>query len=314
MDISELSAAAEAWCAGPDNSSKLVYSSCAESKLNFSIGEAPTRTVSVMCKDQSSFSVETSDEFLLDNFFLENIEDAVSEATAVEEVLCAISDTYKDITSGNEEGDNSANEDEEYDYGSDEDFKAEPPPAKDRATKDDWRDVAEIGGGHGATAGNKRLMTDLAKIMRTDTTGLGFSLEPKNEDSMDRWVCKLFNFEDCALAQDLVQLKERKDIDFVELELQFKSDYPFSPPFIRVVYPRFKFHTGHVTIGGSICMELLTNSGWTPTNDIESILIQIRSEMIAGDARIEFRHDYPYDEAEARSAFTRVASQHGWSI
>ena len=27
--------------------------------------------------------------------------------------------------------------------------------------------------------------------------------------------------------------------------------------------------TGHVTIGGSICMEMLTRSGWTPTNDIE---------------------------------------------
>ena len=27
--------------------------------------------------------------------------------------------------------------------------------------------------------------------------------------------------------------------------------------------------SGHVTIGGSICMEMLTKSGWTPTNDIE---------------------------------------------
>ena len=31
------------------------------------------------------------------------------------------------------------------------------------------------------------------------------------------------------------------------------------------------FHSvlGHVTIGGSICMEMLTKSGWRPTNDIE---------------------------------------------
>jgi hypothetical protein len=26
---------------------------------------------------------------------------------------------------------------------------------------------------------------------------------------------------------------------------------------------------GHVTIGGSICMEMLTKSGWRPTNDLE---------------------------------------------
>ena len=81
---------------------------------------------------------------------------------------------------------------------------------------------------------------------------------------------------------------------------------------MRVVRPRFKFHTGHITIGGSICMELLTKSGWRPTNDIESVLIQIRAEMIAGGARLDLKNMQPYSLSEARSAFTRVASQHGW--
>ena len=31
---------------------------------------------------------------------------------------------------------------------------------------------------------------------------------------------------------------------------------------MRVIRPRFAFHTGHVTVGGSICIELLTSSGW----------------------------------------------------
>jgi len=29
------------------------------------------------------------------------------------------------------------------------------------------------------------------------------------------------------------------------------------------------FIAGHITIGGSICMQMLTRSGWTPSNDIE---------------------------------------------
>ena len=29
------------------------------------------------------------------------------------------------------------------------------------------------------------------------------------------------------------------------------------------------FVSGHVTIGGSICMQMLTRSGWSPSNDIE---------------------------------------------
>ena len=76
--------------------------------------------------------------------------------------------------------------------------------------------------------------------------------------------------------------------------------------------PKFKFLTGHVTVGGSICMELLTNSGWRSTNDIESILIQIRAEMSEGGARVE--SDGTYSESEAWSAFYRAASNHGWDV
>ena len=55
----------------------------------------------------------------------------------------------------------------------------------------------------------------------------------------------------------------------VHMEMKFPKDYPMNPPFVRVIRPRFKFLTGHVTIGGSVCMQLLTRSGWRPTTDIE---------------------------------------------
>ena len=101
----------------------------------------------------------------------------------------------------------------------------------------------------------------------------------------------------------------------VELELTFAADHPFSPPFLRVLYPRFRFHTGHVTIGGSICMEVLTKSGWRPANDVESVLIQVRAELMAGGGRVDMANrNYPsYDLHEAKAAFTRVAAHHGWN-
>jgi hypothetical protein len=34
-------------------------------------------------------------------------------------------------------------------------------------------------------------------------------------------------------------------------------------------------------------MDLLTNSGWSPVNSIESILIQIRTEMVNGGGRLD---------------------------
>eukprot|EP00957_Ditylum_brightwellii_P198501 15128451-Ditylum_brightwellii.AAC.1 len=59
-----------------------------------------------------------------------------------------------------------------------------------------------------------------------DTNEAGFSLEPKSEDSMDKWTIKLFKFdEDSNLAKDLLCL----GMDFIELEMSFPEQYPFEP-------------------------------------------------------------------------------------
>jgi hypothetical protein len=50
--------------------------------------------------------------------------------------------------------------------------------------------------------------------------------------------------------------------EHITLHVTFPPNFPFSPPFIRVVRPRFAFRTGHVTVGGSICTLMLTNDGW----------------------------------------------------
>jgi len=126
-----------------------------------------------------------------------------------------------------------------------------------------------------------------------------------------------FGFDEKSdLGKDMKEFKKKTKQEFILLELRFSKDYPFAPPFVRVVSPRFAFRTGHVTVGGSICMELLTNSGWNSTNDIESILIQIRAEMTGGGARLDAGMDnnYAYSESEAWDAFYRAARTHGWNI
>ncbi|KAL7550569.1 hypothetical protein ACHAWF_013784 [Thalassiosira exigua] len=90
------------------------------------------------------------------------------------------------------------------------------------------------------TGGRRRLASDLYKIMMADTEEAGFSLEPSDEDSMDKWRIKLFGFdEDSNLAKDLMVC----GMDHVELEMSFPDQYPFEPPFVRVVAPRFKRQT-----------------------------------------------------------------------
>merc|ERR1712032_576420 len=97
----------------------------------------------------------------------------------------------------------------------------------------------------------------------------------------------------------------------VVMDVLFPDTYPMSPPFIRVVRPRFQMHTGHITIGGSICMQLLTPSGWLPSVSLENVFVCIRSEMIEGGGHLDFANGLKdYTPAEAKEAFNRVASRY----
>ena len=105
------------------------------------------------------------------------------------------------------------------------------------------------------TGSKRRLAQDLYRIMNQDTEEAGFSIGPKSEDSMDHWIIKLFKFDpDSNLAKDMAVL----GFEHIELEMAFPDQYPFEPPFVRVVRPRFRRQTGFV-MNGALCMELLTN-------------------------------------------------------
>jgi ubiquitin-conjugating enzyme E2 Q len=168
-------------------------------------------------------------------------------------------------------------------------------PPRDEERKQKWREPTRaavnmsLRAEKEKTGGRRRLASDLYKIMMADTKEAGFSLQPRDEDSMDKWCIKLLGFdEDSNLAKDLVVC----GMDHVELEMSFPDQYPFEPPFVRVVKPRFKRQTGFV-MSGALCMELLTKEGWNPINDIESVIVSIRSLMVVGDGRLQAAVDMP---------------------
>lgn len=59
---------------------------------------------------------------------------------------------------------------------------------------------------------------------------------------------------------------------------------------------------GHITIGGSICMEVLTTSGWSAGYSIENLLMQIKSEIVdpQEEARIDLHCTDSYSVHEAK--------------
>ena len=162
----------------------------------------------------------------------------------------------------------------------------------------------------------QRLRRDYLEMKRSKGEDLGFSAFLKKKD-LFRWEIRVFGFEkESGMYHDLQRYKELKGRDYVEMSVRFPPKYPLEPPFIRVVQPRFVAHTGRVTAGGSLCMDVLTLTpgGWSPAYNIKTLMINVISEILNRDPRIDFDNLQPYTLSEAKSSYQYVAGLHGWEI
>ena len=157
--------------------------------------------------------------------------------------------------------------------------------------------------------GHAKLLKELKEILKKKSSDLGFEIIIE-DDNLYKWIVLINHFDDnYPISKDMKKFK----INNIKMELLFPETYPFHPPFVHILNPRFKYQTGHITSEGAICMELLTPSGWTPVQSIESMLVQIKALIIEGDGRIdEQRWNQPYSLKEAKISFERVARGYGW--
>ncbi|OAX82161.1 hypothetical protein ACJ72_03482, partial [Emergomyces africanus] len=174
----------------------------------------------------------------------------------------------------------------------------------------------------------KALLRDLNATLKIQETQppneLGWYVDPSITSTVYQWIIELHSFDpSLPLATDLKQA----GLKSVVLELRFPSEYPISPPFVRVIRPRFLPFLagggGHVTAGGALCMELLTNSGWSAVSSIESVLLQVRMAISSTEphpARLDSGQSVikgtvrDYGVGEAVEAYKRACQMHGWEI
>jgi ubiquitin-conjugating enzyme E2 Q len=173
-----------------------------------------------------------------------------------------------------------------------------------------------------ATSATKCLMKDFKGLIQvqneTPPHELGWHIDEDKIDNIYQWVVELHSFEaTLPLAQDM----KKNNVKSVVLELRFGKDFPMSPPFVRVIRPRFLSFMqgggGHVTAGGAMCMELLTNDGWSAVSSIESVLLQVRMAISSIDpkpARLENGGRGDYGVGEAVEAYMRACAVHGWTV
>lgn len=157
------------------------------------------------------------------------------------------------------------------------------------------------------------LMNEIRILNRRDgkmgDDGIRFFVELADSDKMNVIQFKITNevFKGTNMEKDMADL----NVEYIVVEMKFPQQYPFEPPFVRIVSPIFKYKTGHITVGGSICMELLTIGKWNPVLNPEKILQIVVQSMIDGDGRLEpGRQTEQYSLRDAETAFTRMIATH----
>ncbi|KAI1311785.1 hypothetical protein F5Y03DRAFT_382044 [Xylaria venustula] len=173
-------------------------------------------------------------------------------------------------------------------------------------------------------AAQQVLQRELQKLEKIQSQSplhqLGWYIDFDKIDNMFQWIVELHSFDpSLPLAQDM----KVAGITSIVVEIRFLRGFPLTPPFVRVIKPYFlpfsRGGGGHVTAGGAMCMELLTNTGWSPANSMESVLLQVRLAMCDLDprpARLESLHTSAsqYSYVAAVDAAVRAFKQHGWEI
>jgi ubiquitin-conjugating enzyme E2 Q len=173
-----------------------------------------------------------------------------------------------------------------------------------------------------SSAATRCLMRDFKALIKTQDEQplheLGWHIDEDKIENIYQWIVELHSFDpSLPLAQDM----KKHDVRSVVLELRFGKDYPMAPPFVRVIRPRFLSFAagggGHVTAGGAMCMQLLTNDGWSAVSSIESVLVQVRMAITSIDpkpARLERGGRHDYGVGEAVEAYIRACAMHGWTV
>jgi len=168
---------------------------------------------------------------------------------------------------------------------------------------------------------NRELQTILKVQKASPLHELGWYIDAELVSNVYQWIVELHSFEPTLpLAKDM----KVAGVTSIVLEIRFGKDYPHSPPFVRVIRPRFlPFMSGgggHVTGGGAMCMELLTNTGWSAVSSIEGVLLQVRMAIMNMEpkpARLESTskdRQRDYGTSEAMQAYIRACQTHGWEI
>ncbi|EDW51969.1 ubiquitin-conjugating enzyme E2Q-like protein CG4502 [Drosophila sechellia] len=162
------------------------------------------------------------------------------------------------------------------------------------------------------TIRTRRLMKEYREMERLQAKNDAvFTVELVN-DTLFEWHVRLHVIDpDSPLARDMAEM----GVPAILLHLSFPDNFPFAPPFMRVVEPHIE--KGYVMEGGAICMELLTPRGWASAYTVEAVIMQFAASVVKGQGRItrKPKSTKEFTRRQAEESFRSLVKTHekyGW--
>ncbi|XP_054285017.1 ubiquitin-conjugating enzyme E2Q-like protein 1 [Macrosteles quadrilineatus] len=159
----------------------------------------------------------------------------------------------------------------------------------------------------------RRLMKELQEIQRNEKKDDPVFTVSLVNDNLFEWHVRLYRIDQ---ESDLAADMREHNVSHILLHITFPDNFPFMPPFMRVISPRIE--RGFVMEGGAICMELLTPRGWASAYTVEALIMQFAASIVKGQGRIAKKTKSSSKDFSRRSAeesfrsLVKTHEKYGW--
>ena len=151
----------------------------------------------------------------------------------------------------------------------------------------------------------RRLQKEAVMMENYSENGIRYE---KINDNIFNWYVYLKDFDKDSNIQKSM---DKYSVEHLKIELIISDKHPFKPPFIRIISPILVNWHSFITPGGSLCLDLLTGTGWAPTYQLVTLIIQLK--VFIKDALInKDKLSEEYTLEDAHKWYTKTSRIHNW--